>query len=340
MNEIGGLQGTRQVQVGTDATEATGRTQPATAPVDTGVPAEIGMPRTSAAELPPSNGPIDYGLAISAVGTMSESVGVDFGRIAALMMMIDSELSRAARDSQVAQIEEVASEMHKSADDLRASAKMALIGGCVSGATQIASAGITIGGGVKGMSLTRASINVGEGATPMPTEETPTAPTEEPSAPVEESGAPAESVRAESGGGAEQPEPTKEVAEETRQEDVQETSEQDAKAKAKAKLESLDQAVSHQLSARAQNIALVTQGVSQITSSTGEIIKSALEYESKLKDAASKEDDARAEEKRSYMERTKAFADSMQKGAQDMIQVYQQMSDSMHQTSSQVWSRA
>ena len=40
------------------------------------------------------------------------------------------------------------------------------------------------------------------------------------------------------------------------------------------------------------------------------------------------------------MERTKAFADSMQKGAQDMIQVYQQMTDSMHQTSSQIWSRA
>ena len=333
MNEIGGVPGARQVQVGTDATEATGATRPAAAPVDTEVPAAVGMPSASASELPPSNGPIDYGLAMSAVGTMSENVGIDFGRIAALMMQIDSELSRAARDSQVEQIEEVASEMHKSADDLRASAKMALVGGCVSGAAQIASAGITMAGGVKGMSLTKASINVEGAGTPPPVEETSTAPAEEPSAPP---GPP----EAELGEGVKQPAPPQEGAEEMQQEDVQEMSEQETKAKQKVATEGLDRAVSHQLSARAQNIALVTQGVSQATSSTGEIIKSALDYESKLKDAASKEDDARAEEKRAYMERTKAFADSMQKGAQDMIQVYQQMSDSMHQTSSQVWSRA
>ena len=105
--------------------------------------------------------------------------------------------------------------------------------------------------------------------------------------------------------------------------------------------EDLDMALSQQLSARAQNISLVTQGLSQVTSATGEIIKSALDYESKSKEARSKDDDARRPKRsaRTWNVR-RHFADSMQKGAQDMIQVYQQMTDSMYQTSSQVWSRA
>ena len=333
MTEVGGVPGSYQVQVETDPSEAVSTARPAPAAVDTEVPSAVDMPLASASELPPSNGPIDYGLATSAVGTMSESVGVDFGRIAALMMMIDSELSRAARDSQVEQIEEVAAEMHTSAGDLRASAEMALVGGCVAGSMQIASAGITIGGGAKGMSLTTGSIAVEGEAPPVPLEETTTAP-------AEDTSAPATSPQAELDGGVKQPAPAQANTEETQQENVEETTEQDTKAKQKTSAEHLDQALSQQLSARAQNISLVTQGLAQVSSTTGEIIKSALDYESKMKEAKSKDDDATAEKERAYMERTKAFADSMQKGAQDMIQVYQQMTDSMHQTSSQVWSRA
>ena len=333
MIDISGVSGSYQGKVETDASEAASTTRPVPATVDTEVPAAVGMPIASASELPPSRGPIDYGLAISAVGTMSENVGVDFGRIAALMMMIDSELSRAARDSQVEQIEEVAAQMHKSADDLRASAKMALVGGCVAGSMQIASAGITIAGGVKGMSLTSEPVTAGGEGPSVPLEETSTAPTEETSAP-------AASPQAELDGGLEEPAPAQGSAEETRQENVEDMTEQETKTRQKATTEDQDMALSQQLSARAQNISLVTQGLSQVTSSTGEIIKSALDYESKTKEARSKDDDAMAEEERAYMERTKAFADSMQKGAQDMIQVYQQMTDSMHQTSSQVWSRA
>ena len=341
MIEVGGVPGSRQVQMETDATEAAGTTRPTPAAVDTSVPSAVGMPIASASDLPPSQGPIDYGSAVSAVGAMSENVGVDFGRIAALMMMIDSELARAARDSQVEQIEEVAAEMHKSADDLRASAKMALVGGCVAGSMQIASAGITIAGGVKGMSLTTGSVAAEGEAPSVPVEETSTAPAEETStAPAEETSAPATSSQAELGGGVEEPAPAQESAEETRQENVEEITEQETKAKQKAATKSLDTALSQQMSARAQNISLVTQGLSQVTSSTGEIIKSALDYESKLKEAKSKDDDAMAEEQRAYMERTKAFADAMQKGAQDMIQIYQQMTEGMHQTSTQVWSRA
>ena len=338
MIEIGGVPGSYQARV---ETEATSNTRPGPAAVETEVPKAEGKPHASAPELPPSKGPIDYDSAISAVGTMSENVGVDFGRIAALMMMIDSELARAARDSQVEQIEEVAAQMHESADDLRESAKMALIGGCVSGATQIASAGVTIGGGVKGMSLTSGSVTAEAEAPAVPLEETPTAPPKEMStAPPEEPVAPSAPSRAELGAGVEQPAPVRDNADVTRQENVEEMTEQETKAKQKATTKELDMAVSHQLSARAQNISLVTQGLSQLTSSTGEIIKSALDYESKEKEARSKDDEATAERERAYLERTKGFADSMQKGAQDMIQMYQQMTESMHQTSSQVWSRA
>ena len=331
MIDVGGVSGSYQVKVEAEASEAAGTTRPIT--VDTEVPAASGMPIASASELPPSQGPIDYGLAISAVGTMSENVGVDFGRIAALMMMIDSELSRAARDSQVEQIEEVAAQMHKSADDLRASAKMALVGGCVAGSMQIASAGITIAGGVKGMSLTSGSAAAGGEGPSVPLEETSPAP-------AEETSAPAASAQVELDGGLEEPASAQGSAKDTGQENVEEMTEQETKAKQKTTAEDMDMALSQQLSARAQNISLVTQGLSQVTSATGEIIKSALDYESKSKEARSKDDDAMAEKERAYMERTKAFADSMQKGAQDMIQVYQQMTDSMYQTSSQVWSRA
>ena len=333
MIDVGGVSGSHRVKVETDASEATSTTQPVSATVDTEVPSALGVRIASASELPPSQGPIDYGLAISAVGTMSENVGVDFGRIAALMMMIDSELSRAARDSQVEQIEEVAAQMHKSADDLRASAKMALVGGCVAGSMQIASAGITIAGGVKGMSLTSGTVAAeGEGPS-VPVEESSTAP-------AEETSTPAASPPAELGAGGEETAPAQGSAEETRQENVEEMTDQETRAKQRAATEDLDRTRSQQLSARAQNISLVTQGLSQVTSATGEIIKSALDYESKSQEARSKDDDAMAEEMRAYMERTKAFADSMQKGAQDMIQMYQQMTESMHQTTSQVWSRA
>ena len=334
MTEVGGVSGSFQVKVETDASEATSAARPVRASVDTDVPAAVGVRTASASELPPSQGPIDHGLAISAASTMSENVGVDFGRIAALMMMIDSELSRAARDSQVEQIEEVAAQMHKSADDLRASAKMALVGGCVAGSMQIASAGITIAGGVKGMSLTSGTaVAGGEGGPSVPLEESSTAPPEETSPP-------AAAPRGELDASVEEPAPAPEGAEETGQENVEEMTEQETKARQKATVADRDTALSQQLSARAQNISLVTQGLSQVASSTGEIIKSALEYESKSKEARSKDDDATAEKERAYMERTKAFADSMQKGAQDMIQMYQQMTESTYQTSSQVWSRA
>ncbi len=315
--------------------------------VDTGPIEPTGPPEQSISSLPPAGGPVDYGLAGSATQVMADNVAVDFGHIAALMMQIDSELARAARDSQVAEIESVASQMHASAADIRESATYALIGGVVSGSTQIASAGISVGGGVKGMSLTRAmpaaEPQVVEPETvPGAGGETPSAPeaTGEPEAstpaPGEAGAGSLEDIDLPGSGQAEASETrTAQVREETTQETVKEVS--TAKQKAAVKL---DHTLSQQLSARSQNIALITDGMSKLAGATGEIIKSAMDYESKQKEADSKEADARAEELRAYLDRTKGFADSMQKGAQDMLQVFQQMEDSSHETHKKIWTQA
>ena len=186
--------------------------------------------------------------------------------------------------------------MHRSADQLRSSARMALAGGCVSGAAQLASAGITLGGGIKGMTLT---ADTGSGAAA--------------SAPDALSSADGVADAAEVAPGKPAPQ---------------------------AAALDADLAASQRLSARAQNIALVTQGFSQVASATGEIIKSALDYESHTAEAQSKDEEAQSERQRAYLERAKAFADTMQKGVQDMIQVYDQVTRSAHETASRIWSRA
>ena len=290
---------------------------PAAGPAIDTAPATVAAPPPeSVAPLPAGRQPIDYGLAGAGMQSISDNVGVDFGHIAALMMQIDSEIARATRDAEVAQIDSVAREMHASADDIRKSAKLALAGGVVSGATQIASAGISIGGGIQGMRLTSNS------AAMEPTVDAPAA-----SAPGT---TPAETVSDTA-----TPPPSGTPGEETAADTVEEDS-----AQRKVAARRLDHTRSQQLSARSQNVALMTEGLSKLSTATGEMIKSALDYESRQTDAASKDAEARAEEQRAYLDRTKGFADSMQKGAQDMLQIFQQMDESLHQTNKAVWSRA
>ena len=81
MTEVGGVSGSFQVKVETDASEATSAARPVPATVDTDVPSSVGVRTASAAELPPSQGPIDHGLAISAASTMSENVGSTSGAL-------------------------------------------------------------------------------------------------------------------------------------------------------------------------------------------------------------------------------------------------------------------
>ena len=341
MNEVSGVTGPSPNRIETGPTEAAAQV-PASPPIDTGRVEHTGAPSPSVPPLPPGPGSIDHALAGSATQVISENVGTDFGHIAALMMMIDSELARAARDSQVAQIESVADQMHASADDIRESAKLALAGGVVAGATQIASAGISVGGGIKGMSLTSSAAS--SEAAAVAAEPKLTAP-EEPAPSTARGAAGAEGPAASLPEDVELPGTGRAGAAESETQQVrQETTEENVKdvssSKQKMAARRLDHTLSQQLSARSQNVALVTEGLSKLTSSTGEMIKSALEYESRQKDADSKEAEARAEEQRAYLDRTKGFADAMQKGAQDMLQIFQQMDESVHQTNKAVWSRA
>ena len=346
MSDVSGVSGSSGTRIESRPTEAPSEARQAQPPTDSGTVQAAAPPPPVEPPIPPASGAIDYGLAKSAAGTMADTVGVDFGRIAALMMQIDSELARAARDEQVAQIEAVAHEMHASAQDIRASARMALIGGVISGGAQIGAAGVSMYGGIKGMQLTNAMPTV-EPEVPVPEPATTaktslTSPSAEEPKPVttgsgESSVAPLEDVSLSETG---QPSPSETQSQQVRQETTEETVKEVSTAKQKAAATRLDHTLSQQLSARAQSVSLVTQGVSQLTVATGDIIKTAMEYESRMKDADSKQAEARAEEKRAYLDRTKGFADSMQKGAQDMLSIFQQMEDSMHQTHKQVWSRA
>ena len=286
--------------------------------------------------LPPGGSAIDYALAASGARAISQNVMFDISHIAAVLMLIDSELRRNAQDTQVEQIKSVADQTRAAADDIRESAKLALAGGVVSGASQIVSAGISIGGGIKGMSLTGGSVAaeasaVAEPASLGPEEPTPM-PEEEPQAIRTGTGAP-EAPVAETGGTS----PTENPAEQTRAEATRDTVKEMSTAKQKAAATRLDHTMSQQLSARAQNIALATEGLAKMSSASGELIKSALDYESRQKDADSKDAEAKADELRAYLERTKGFADAMQKGAQDMLQVYQQVEETGHQTRKQIW---
>lgn len=341
MSDVSGVTGSPGTRIETGQTEAASASRPTAPPTDTGTVEAAGPPPQTAPTMPPASGAIDYGLAKSAAETMAANVGVDFGHIAALMMQIDSELARAARDDQVAQIESVAGEMHASADDIRASARMALIGGVISGAAQIGAAGMSLYGGFKGMQLTNSMPTVEpEVSVPEP-EATGAASSKSASTEGLEPGTASPAPLAEAGAPeAGEPSASETQTEQARQETTEESVKKVSTAKQKAAATRLDHTLSQQLSARAHSISLVTQGMAQLTTSTGELIKSAMDYQSRMKDADSKQDEARAEEKRAHLDRTKGFADSMQKGAQDMLSMFQQMDESLHQTHKQVWSRA
>ena len=337
MSEVSNVSGPAGTSVPIDARQTAG---PPThgLPVDTGPVARVGPPPQSMPTLPPGASAIDYALAASGARAMSQNVMFDISHVAALLMLIDSELRRNAQNTQVEQIKAVTDQTRAAADDIRESAKLALAGGIVSGATQIASAGISVGGGIKGMSLTGGSVGTGAGtetaaSNPVELEPTTPAPEEELEATPGTTAAAPETPVAESGRAA----PSESAVEQTRSETTRDTVKEMSTAKQKAAATRLDHTVSQQLSARAQNVALTTEGLSKMSSATGELIKSALDYESRQKDADSKDAEAEADEQRAYLERTKGFVDSMQKGAQDMLQVYQQVEDSGHQTRKQIW---
>lgn len=338
MSEVNDVPGPARTDVRIDPSPSASPATP-NLPVDTGPVARVGPPPQSMPALPPSPSAIDYGLAASAANTISQNALFDVSHIAAVLMLIDSELRRNALDTQVEQIKSVADQTHAAAADIRESAKLALAGGVVSGASQIASAGISVGGGIKGMSLTSgaAATEAGTGAAsassgleePASTNATSDEPEGAP-----RTAAAAQELPVTDGEGTS---PAESQVEETPGETTRETVKEMSAAKQKAAATRLDHTMSQQLSARAQNVALTTEGLAKMSSASGELIKSALDYESRQKEADSKDAEAKADELRAYLERTKGFADAMQKGAQDMLQIYQQVEDSGHQTRKQIW---
>ena len=336
MNEVRDVSGPAGTGVRIDTSQPASP-PPANLPVDTGPVTHVGPPAQSTPTLPPGPSAIDYRLAASGARAISQNVMFDISHIAAVLMLIDSDLRRSAQDTQVEQIKSVADQTRAAADDIRESAKLALAGGVVSGASQIASAGISVGGGIKGMSLTGGSVATGASAEtaasgpvePEPTSQTP----EEPEATARTPAAAQEAPVADSGRAA----PSESSVEQTRAEETRDTVKEMSTAKQKAAATRLDHTMSQQLSARAQNIALTTEGLAKMASASGELIKSALDYESRQKDADSKDAEAKADERRAYLERTKGFADTLQKSAQDMLQIYQQVEESGHQTRKQIW---
>ena len=336
MNEVRDVSGPAGTGVRIDTTQ-TASPPPSNLPVDTGPVTRVGPPPQATPTLPPGPSAIDYGLAASGARAISQNVMFDISHIAAVLMLIDSELRRSAQDTQIEQIKSVADQTRAAADDIRESAKLALAGGVVSGASQIASAGISVGGGIKGMSLTGGSVATGasaETAASGPVEPEPTSPApEEGEAMPQTAAAAQETPVADSGRAA----PAESSVEQTRAEETRDTVKEMSTAKQKTAATRLDHTMSQQLSARAQNIALTTEGLAKMASASGELIKSALDYESRQKDADSKDAEAKADELRAYLERTKGFADNLQKSAQDMLQIYQQVEDSGHQTRKQIW---
>ncbi len=154
------------------------------APIDTQHPGDTSPPKVSEQELPPGSSAVDNRLAFAALQAISHYVGVDYARIAALMLLLDSELARAARDARVMEIDALANQMHAIADKIRTAAKLALAGGVVSGGLQVVSAGINIAGGFYGIRLTSGQPTTTAGSTPPPaSQNAQPPPTPPPSAP-------------------------------------------------------------------------------------------------------------------------------------------------------------
>ena len=347
------------------------------------------------------SGTDNHGWGQSALASIYQNVGVDFGRIAALMMLIDSELAKAARDERVMQVEAVAEQMHAIADDIRTSANLALAGGVVSGAAQIGAGAISVSGGIKGMAITRVPSSATSGpSTPAgangggaaPTSPAPTAPDVATSTPPPASAGPMPDAaapptptptapdapapptpatpdtplptapNADVPTASTAPDPTASISSESASIDTATTgdappagdpqpqpgqpaaTEQAPPELSPAERQTaetfLDHTVSQHLSAKAQNIALLTQGLSQLSTATGDIIKNVLEFEARQTDAHVKDTEAELEERRAHLERVKGFADTMQKGTHDLLQIFQQVEEGIHQTSRHIWSRA
>ncbi len=135
------------------------------------VPGESLQDAVTTADAPsipePANN-ISHAAAALGLSTMSENVAFDFSMFSALLIKVNQESEKLARDQIINDIQGVADEMEQAASDMEASAGLALASGVISGAASIVSGGISIGGGIKSFKIVSAAKgDVSDAATMM-----------------------------------------------------------------------------------------------------------------------------------------------------------------------------
>ena len=124
--------------------------------------------KTGVPSLPVPSNNISHEAAAFGLSTMSQNVSFDFAMFSALLIKVDQESEKLARDQIIADVQSVADEMEQAATDMEASAGLALASGVISGAASIASGGISIGGGIKSFKIVSAAKgDISDGATMM-----------------------------------------------------------------------------------------------------------------------------------------------------------------------------
>ena len=133
-----------------------------------GGPLPGGVSGTGAPPIPAPASNVNYAETALGLSAMSENVAYDFSMFAALLIKVDQESEKLGRDQIVADIQSVADSMDHAANDMVASAGLALASGVISGMSSIAAGGISIGGGIKTFKIVSAAKgNISDGATMM-----------------------------------------------------------------------------------------------------------------------------------------------------------------------------
>ncbi len=126
------------------------------------------MARTGAPSIPAPANNISHEAATFGLSTMNQNVTFDFSMFSALLIKMDQESEKLARDQIIADVQSVADEMEQAASDMEASAGLALASGIISGTASIVSGGISIAGGFKSYKIVSAAKgNISDGATMM-----------------------------------------------------------------------------------------------------------------------------------------------------------------------------
>ena len=288
--------------------------------------------------LPSTDGEMSVASAQAGATIFSQSAGIDFSRIAEIILKLDFESEKASKDMVISDILDVATSMNESADKIMASAGLALAAGVISGAASIAAGGISIAGGAKTMSIVNEAQSGSsssavsedvESTVQEATSGTVTTPSGMP-----KSGAGTSTSEASLG-----EMNTAENIQELTQQATQQTNaapETNAASKADANLQNMQsQTQAFVLSQRANSISLTTQGLSQVVSGTGQIASSGLKFGSDQQQAESKRTDSMTERRRASLERERQYADTIDKSANSLKQMLLDVEQGRYQTSAQ-----